>query len=106
MSAWRIHPAAEQELEDAVDHYLGIDAKLAYSFDEHYRHYRDQICQNPFMFNIRRKDVRRVNLTPRFGEYYIAYMVWKEKVVILAVAHAKLRPYYWRNRILEGKDLL
>ncbi|MBB5039066.1 hypothetical protein HNQ64_003335 [Prosthecobacter dejongeii] len=41
MTAWRIHPAAEQELENVVDHYLGVDAKLAYSFDEHYRHYRN-----------------------------------------------------------------
>jgi plasmid stabilization system protein ParE len=105
MTAWRIHPAAEQELEDAVDYYLGIDAGLAYSFDEHYRQYREQICQNPFLYNVRWKEVRRVNLTPRFGEYYIAYMVWRERVVILAVAHAKRRPYYWSQRIEDAKRL-
>jgi hypothetical protein len=44
-----------------------------------------------------------VNLTPRFGEYYIAYMLWHDKVVILAIAHAKRRPYYWRHRISESK---
>ena len=46
-----------------------------------------------------------MNLTPRFGEYYIAYMIWREKVVILAVAHAKRRPYYWRKRIGESKNM-
>jgi hypothetical protein len=49
--------------------------------------------------------VRRVNLTPRFGEYYIAYMLWHENVVILAIAHAKRIPYYWRHRISESKQM-
>jgi hypothetical protein len=50
--------------------------------------------------------VRCVNLTPWFGEYYIAYMIWKDKVVILAVAHARRRPYYWRKRIVEAREML
>ncbi len=32
-------------------------------------------------------------------------MIWKERVVILAIAHAKRRPYYWRNRIGESKEM-
>lgn len=51
------------------------------------------------------KGIRRVNLNPRFGEYYIAYMIWRQKVVIVAVAHAKRRPHYWRDRIGESKKL-
>lgn len=49
--------------------------------------------------------LRRVNLQPRFGDYYVAYTVWREQVVILAVAHAKRRPYYWRKRITEARKL-
>lgn len=49
--------------------------------------------------------MRRANLHPRFSEYYIAYMVWRERVVILAIAHAKRRPYYWRKRIDEAKQM-
>jgi hypothetical protein len=30
-------------------------------------------------------------------------MIWREKVVILATAHDKRRPYYWRKRIGEAK---
>ena len=63
------------------------------------------IVANPLRFSLRRPPTRRVNLTPRFGAYYIAYMIWKEKVVILAVAHAKRRPYYWRKRIGEAKQM-
>ena len=105
MTSWRIHPAAEDELEAAFEYYLGIDPELAHSFDEHYKRYREVICKEPLLFNTRRRNTRRINLTPRFGEYYIAYMIWREKVVILAIAHAKRRPYYWRKRIGEAKEM-
>ena len=32
-------------------------------------------------------------------------MIWREKVVILAIAHAKRRPHYWRKRIGEAKEV-
>ncbi|OYW74823.1 MAG: hypothetical protein B7Z37_16045 [Verrucomicrobia bacterium 12-59-8] len=105
MISWHIHPAAEDELEAALEHYLGIDPELAHSFDEHYKRCRGDICKEPLLFNIRRSNTRRINLTPRFGEYYIAYMIWQEKLVILAIAHAKRRPYYWRKRIEEAREM-
>ena len=96
MTPWNIHPAAEDELEAVFDGYLSIDPELAHSFDEHYRRYRNRLCEDPLLFNVRRQGVRRANLKPRFAEYYIAYMIWRQKVIILAVAHGKRRPYYWR----------
>lgn len=59
----------------------------------------------PLLHTLRRRGTRRVNLTPRFGELYIAYMIWRQRVVILAIAHARRRPYYWRSRIGEAKKL-
>jgi plasmid stabilization system protein ParE len=103
MKPWDIHPEAQQELEDAFEYYLVIGEDLAQSFDEYYTSYRKEICEHPLRYNLRRPPTRRVNLTPRFGEYYIAYMIWREKIVILAIAHAKRRPYYWRKRIGEAK---
>ena len=105
MTSWDIHPEAQRELEDAITHYLSIDEELAVSFDSHYEKYRSEITATPSLYSLRRGPVRRVNLTPRFGEHYIAYMIWKNKVVILAVAHAKRQPYYWRKRIGESKDM-
>ena len=37
MILWSIHPAAEDELEQSFEHYLGIDPELAHSFDEYYK---------------------------------------------------------------------
>jgi hypothetical protein len=105
MKAWEIHPEAQRELEDAFDFYLVIDEELAHAFDEHYTRYRKEFCEDPLRFSLRVPPTRRVNFTPRFGAYYIAYMIWRDKPVILAVAHAKRRPYYWRKRIGEARKL-
>lgn len=105
MTRWNIHPEAQEEHDELVWHFGNIDPALVIAFEERYLHYRHSICETPMLYNIRRGLVRRVNLTPRFGEYYIAYMIWKDKVVILAVGHAKQKPYYWRKRIGEARKL-
>lgn len=102
---WQIHPAAQQEHDDCIEYYAGIDPELAVSFELRYLQARHDICANPFLYNIRRRGSRRVNLQPRFGEHYIAYTIWREQVVLLAVAHAKRRPYYWRKRLAEARKL-
>lgn len=105
MTAFNVHPEAREEFDAAFDYYLGIDPELADDFDSTFFRYLDAIIANPLLYNIRHRAVRRANLKPRFSEYYIAYMIWREKVVILAIAHAKRRPYYWRKRIGEAKQM-
>ena len=105
MREWSIHPAAQSELEGILEHYLAIDGDLATDFDRHYRRHREIICGNPLLYRIRRFTIRRANLSPSFGEYYIAYLIWQERVIILAIGHAKRRPYYWRSRVSEAQKL-
>lgn len=107
MMQLRAHPDAEDELREGIRHYASLDDEgmLALDFQQTYLRYESSILSNPLLYNIRAGIVRRVNLTPRFGEYYIAYMLWREQVVILAIAHAKRRPYYWRQRISEAKKM-
>ena len=104
MSPVEIHPLAQQELEAALEHYLSIDAELASSFYDHYQRHLRLIAGNPLLYNLRGRMVRRANLIPRFGEHYLAYMIWDGRVVILAVAHAKRRPAYWSQRVIESKE--
>lgn len=105
MTGWEIHPAAQQEHDELLQQFGAVDVELTVAFELRYLQRRHAICENPLLFNLRRRNTRRVNLSPRFGEYYIAYMIWREKVVILAIAHAKRRPYYWRKRIGEAKEM-
>lgn len=105
MTRFWIHPQARAEFDEAFANYLGIDPELAVSFEATFFDYLESIIANPLLYNLRHSPTRRVNLTPRFGEYYIAYMLRNQRVVILAVAHAKRRPYYWRKRITEARKL-
>jgi len=100
-----MHPAAERELDEVIDHYAAIDSDLSDAFLDCFESYRDRITEHPLHFSLRKGMVRRANLTPQFGEYYLPFMIWQDRVVILAVAHAKRRPYYWRKRISESKKL-
>lgn len=105
MTGWNIHPSAQEEYDEALIYFSGIDERLVIAFETCYQEYRYAIMANPSLYNLRQHGTRRVNLLPRFGEYYIAYMIWQEKIVILAVAHAKRRPFYWRERVSEAKEL-
>lgn len=105
MTRFSIHPQARTEFDEAFADYLGIDPELAASFEATFFDYLETIIANPLLYHSRLPPTRRANLKPRFGEYYIAYMLWKERVVILAVGHAKRRPYYWRKRISEATKL-
>lgn len=106
MLAHVIHPAAQAELEEHLLRFARIDAGLAADFGECYLEARSLICENPLLFHERRFSVRRNNLGPQFGEYYIAFLLWREQIVILAVAHAKRRPYYFRRRIGDGSEMV
>lgn len=100
-----IHPAAQEELERHLMQFAEVDLRLSSAFERCYKEARELICQNPLLFHERRFTVRRVNLRPQFGEYYIAFILWREKVVILAVPHAKRRPFYFRRRIGEARRM-
>jgi len=99
-----MHPAAEQELNEVTDYYASIDPDLADAFVDCFESYKTRITAHPLHFSSKGTS-RRANLRPQFGEYYLPFMIWKERVVILAIAHAKRRPYYWRNRIGESKEM-
>ncbi len=105
MMDWSIHPSAQQEHDEWLEYFSTIDKDLVLAFELRYLQCRRAICENPYLYHSRRGSIRRVNLTPRFGEYYIAYMVWRDQVVILAVAHAKRRPHYWRKRVGEARNM-
>lgn len=82
------------------------NVRLTVEFEECYRQARSLICANPLLFHQRRFSVRRSNLQPQFGEYYIACLFWRDQIVILAVTHAKRRPLYFRDRIAEGREMV
>jgi len=97
---WRYHPAAQTELDDAVDRYEeereGIgDAFLdaVETLLEKKRAVRTPGTPSP---GVADENVRRLLLTPRFP--YALVLLIDERVV-LATAHLARRPNYWRRRL-------
>ena len=62
-----------------------------------------RISQNPESSRIRRFGVRRRNLI-RFKRHYIAYMIWNEQIVVVAIGHSSKRHFSWYRRPKEYRE--
>lgn len=94
------HAAARDEYKEAIHHYYSIDPDLQAGFRAEFRRHIGRIRSNPLLYNVRKYDVRRANFE-RFAFHYIAYMIWKDQVVIVAVGHSRKRPFFWYRRPKE-----
>lgn len=103
MSGVVFHPGARDEYREAIRYYYEINPELQEGFRQEVRKQITRIVESPLLYNVRRYGVRRANLD-RFGLYYIAYMIWREQVVIIAVGHARRKPYYWYRRPKEFRE--
>ena len=97
------HPAAREEARQAFLYYSGIDQALADDFEKRVANALNEISNDPLRHRVRRFAVRRYNLL-RFKLYYIAYMIWREEIVVIAIGHASKRPYYWYRRPKDYRD--
>ena len=97
------HPAAREEARQAYLYYADIDEALALDFENRVSDAIEQITQNPESSRVRRYNVRRRNLL-RFKSNYIAYMLWQDQIVIIAIGHASKRPYYWYRRPKDYRE--
>lgn len=92
-----ILPSARRDLLDAFEWYqdqrtgLGLDFKLC--VDE----VLSKLQKHPKSYNKVYKDIRRV-VTQRFP-FGVFYLVENNKVIVLAVMHARRDPKQWKKRI-------
>jgi plasmid stabilization system protein ParE len=93
--AFRFHPAAEEELEEAAGWYEERQAGLGADFIGAVRSKIGMILEAPGRWAIR-SGTRRV-LLGQFP-YAIVYRELGDEVEIVAVAHLRRRPTYWSKR--------
>jgi plasmid stabilization system protein ParE len=98
----RFDPEAAAEYAAAVLWYAERDVEVAARFRAHVLATIASVCESPTRSpNIRgvpkRLGVRR-RLVARFP-YAIVYMELEQEILILAVAHLRRRPAYWRGRL-------
>ena len=91
-----LHPEVDAEFAAEVEYYDRKEPGLGQRFYHEVLSYLDWIAEHPTIPRLR-KDHRRVNL--KVFNHYIAYVIEKDFIWVLAVAHGSMRPRYWRNRL-------
>ncbi|MBM4029298.1 MAG: type II toxin-antitoxin system RelE/ParE family toxin [Planctomycetes bacterium] len=91
-----IHEAAEAEIAEAADFYDLQSPDLGGAFIVEVEHTIRSILEFPEAAPLVRGRVRK-RIVARFP-YSLVYSVRPAEIRILAVAHHKRRPFYWRSR--------
>ena len=100
------HEAAREEARAAFLFLAADDPKVADDFELRLRLAIAEIGRNPEACRLRKHGVRRKNVS-RFKRHYVAYMIWQNIIVIIAVGHASRRPFYWYRRPKEfGRTMI
>jgi toxin ParE1/3/4 len=92
----RIHEAAEAEINEAADFYDLASPGLGSEFLDEIEHTIRSISEFPEAGPLVQANVRKRTIA-KFP-YSLVYSVRPDEIRILAVAHHKRRPFYWRGR--------
>ena len=90
------HPAAAEEAEVAREWYADRSLVAARAFLTELTHAVEQVAEVPERWPNYEHGTRRY-VFPRFP-FSLIYRVAGDKVQIIAVAHAKRKPGYWKER--------
>jgi plasmid stabilization system protein ParE len=93
----RLLAVAQQELDEAIAHYNGESPGLGSVFLLEAVATIDRIRRFPEAWHPLGDDIRRCRL--RRFPYGLIYSMEKGEALILAVAHTRREPTYWRSRI-------
>ena len=90
-------PQAEQEMLEAARFYESQTAGLGVDYLSEVERAVQTIAESPTTWPVIEGELRR-RLIRRFP-FGILYRIEPEEIVIIAVAHLRRRPWYWRKRI-------
>ena len=93
---YSFHPAAERELNQAVDYYNRSQGGLGLEFAKEIYRTIQNILSFPYAWASLSLNTRRC-LANRFP-YGVIYQVTDEEVFIIAVMHLNKKPGYWKAR--------
>jgi plasmid stabilization system protein ParE len=91
-----IYEAAEIELNDAADFYDIACPNLGSVFIDEVQRTIGKISEFPDAAPVARGQIRKKPVA-KFP-YLVIYSVHSNEIRILAIAHQKRRPFYWRGR--------
>lgn len=92
-----IRPEARADLLDAFHWYQSQRAGLGYDFKLCVDEVISKIQRNPLIHKVIESGIRR-SITRRFP-YGVFYVVENERIIVLAVLHARQDPLKWKKRV-------
>jgi plasmid stabilization system protein ParE len=90
-----VRAAARREIEEAAEWYEGREPDLGAAFVEAVEARIERVPQQFALVNP--QEPYRRALVARFP-YHVFFEVLDDRVVVIAVAHERRRPGYWRSR--------
>lgn len=93
-------PEAEQEMFEAAAYYQAQTSGLGFDYLSEVEQAVQAIAESPITWPIIEGELRR-RLVKRFP-FGILYRIEPEEIVIVAVAHLRRRPDYWKKRLEKG----
>lgn len=97
MRQLRFHPQASREFLDAIQYYDSEAPGVGDRFQQEVERSSAEIREFPDAFERAEGDVRRKPL--RRFPYSLFYAIEPDRIRILAVAHQRRKPGYWRSRL-------
>jgi len=94
LESW--HPAAKAEAQEVVRWYTDRNPDKALEFSMELDEAVEQVMESPRRFSRLDGNIRRALL--RSYPYAVIYRETEDEILILAIAHGKRRPGYWRKR--------
>jgi toxin ParE1/3/4 len=91
-----LHDAAIQELDDALEWYSKISTELSEDLLQKFIEASFTLEINPFINSELNGGYGKLNLE-RFP-YKLVYKIFPDEVLIVALAHHKRLPFYWKKR--------
>jgi len=92
----RYHPEAETELKETALYLDNASTGLGDLFLNDVQDALDLIVFSPSISPVIQKNIRQ-NVLRKFP-YYLIYTIVDFEIRILAVAHQRRRPFYWKDR--------
>ena len=91
-----VHEDAQIEITAALDYYKEISEDLSDDLLVKFRQAVNEIADHPKLFPVIRGKYRKINLE-RFP-FKIVFRMKEDELNIVAFAHHKRKPNYWRKR--------
>lgn len=90
-------PEADEEFREAARYYEGEAAGVGMAFIAAVHKAVDEVIEFPLAAQVHRAGIRKKIL--RHFSYNLFYAIESDIIVIVAVAHQRKRPNYWKIRL-------